>query len=200
MNRVRDLAATVVGRGRALGRLTTWRWRARDRWEASYHRQQLPALVVLTVVCAVEVALVDVVVRRWPVARGVLLVLGLVGMLGLLSYLASVVTRPHLVDDRGITVRSGTAPDLPLTWDDIASVELRAGPRTATGPEVADDPGGAVLHLPVAERTNLWVTLDRPLSLPLPDGPETVGAIALYADDPRGFLAEVRRIAGTPMG
>ena len=100
----------------------------------------------------------------------------------------------------GIRARQGSETDVPLAWDDIHSVTHRKHVAQDRQPLVtigAD--GGATLHLRIQQETNVEIRLERPVPIRLPHGPETVTAVHLYADDPRAFLAEVRRhLTGTP--
>ena len=56
--------------------------------------------------------------------------------------------------------------------------------------------GLATLHLRIGDETNLELSLERPTEYRLPQGRATVSRIALYAEDPRGFMDEVRRHIG----
>ena len=44
--------------------------------------------------------------------------------------------------------------------------------------------------------SNIELKLERPLELRLPHGPETVGKVTLYVDEPKAFMDEVRRHIG----
>jgi len=165
----------------------------------SYHDPILPALAVFLVVSAVEVAIVDVVLHRWPVVRFPLLVLGLWGLLWMFGMLSGVLTRPHSVGPHGIRVRYGPEVDISLAWDDIESVERRPHTRNGKEPDVVvDQAGNRAFHQRVNDQTNRVITLVAPTEIRLPRGIEVVSSIALYADDPRAFLDEVRRVAGAP--
>ena len=161
----------------------------------SYHQTVLPVLIVFTVLSAVELVVVDLIVRRWwPPARIPLLVLGIWGVTFMLGLLFGMLVRPHAVGPDGIRVRSGAEVDLPLAWDDIASVTLRKRTIADKQPKVTvDDQGEATLHLRIMNETNLEIGLAQPTPLRLPHGSETVNRLAIYADDPKGLLAEVRR-------
>jgi hypothetical protein len=55
---------------------------------------------------------------------------------------------------------------------------------------------GATLHLRMQNETNLMVTLERSIDIKLPHSTETVRHIRFWADEPRAFMAEVRRHIG----
>ncbi len=161
----------------------------------SYAQPVLPTLIVFIAVSAVEVVVVDLIVHRWwPSARLPLLVLGIWGVTFMVGLLFGMLVRPHAVGPDGLRVRSGSEVDLELHWDDIAAVTRRTRRITEKQPKVTvDESGEATLHLRVSDETNLDVRLERPTPLRLPHGVETVSAVSLYADDPKGFLAEARR-------
>jgi len=84
----------------------------------SYHQPVLSVMIV-TVLSVVELVVVDVVARRWPAVRIPLLVLGIWGVTFALGLLFGMLVRPHAIGPDGIRVRSGSAVDLLLAWDDI---------------------------------------------------------------------------------
>jgi hypothetical protein len=160
----------------------------------SYHQPVLAVLIVFTVLSAVELVVVDVVVRRWPPVRLPLLVLGIWGVTFMVGLLFGMVVRPHAVGPEGIRVRSGPEVDIPLAWDDIASVTMRKRTVPEKQPKITvDEDGEATLHLRIMNETNLDIRLEEPATVRLPHGLETVRVIALYAEDPKGFLTEARR-------
>jgi len=159
-----------------------------------YHQPVLSVMIVFTALSVLELVVVDVVVRRWPPVRIPLLVLGIWGVTFLLGLLAGMVMRPHAVGPDGIRVRSGSEVDIPLSWDDVYSVTLRKRTVQDKQPKVTvDESGEATLHLRIMNQTNLDIRLEEPTALRLPHGTETVRLVALYAEDPKAFLAEVGR-------
>jgi hypothetical protein len=161
----------------------------------SYHQPVLPILIVFTALSAIELVVVDVIVHRWwPPARIPLLVLGVWGVTFMLGLLFGMLVRPHAVGPDGIRIRSGSEVDIPLTWDDIGSVVLRKRTIQEKEPRVTvNEQGEATLHLRIMNETNLEIRLEQPTALQLPSGTETVSVVTIYADDPKGFLAEARR-------
>jgi hypothetical protein len=101
--------------------------------------------------------------------------------------------RQHVVSADGIRIRSGSEVDIPLTWDDISAVARRKRTIQEKEPRVTvNAQGEATLHLRIMNETNLEIRLEQPTPLGLPHGTETVSVVMIYADDPKGFLAEVR--------
>ena len=158
------------------------------------HRPDLPILVVITVVSAVEVVAVDLIVHRWASVRIPLLVLGIWGLVFMLGLLAGMVTRPHAVGPEGIRVRTAIEIDVALAWDDIHTITRRRALVQERCPMLTTDAAGEVtLHLRVQNETNIEITLHDPVPVRLPNGRDLVSAVHLYADDPSGFLTAARR-------
>jgi hypothetical protein len=163
----------------------------------SYHQPILAIMIVFIAVSAVEVAVVDLIVSRWPHIRVPFLVVGVWGLVWMLGLLFGMLTRPHAVGPDGIRVRYGAETDIPLAWERIDSVALRKRTAPEKEPKVSvDAEGAATLHMRISNETNLAIEFDRPTAVRLPSGVETVSAVSLYADDPQGFLNEVRRHIG----
>src|SRR5690606_28119198 len=90
-----------------------------------YHANLLTVLIVLTVVSALELVVVDLIVRPWPYVRIPLFILGLWGVVYMLGMLAGMLTRPHTIGPEGLRVRDATEIDLDLPWEVVAAVEQR---------------------------------------------------------------------------
>lgn len=80
----------------------------------TYHQPVMPLLIVFIVVSALELVVVDVLVRRWPSVRVAMLALGIWGLVWMFGLLFGFLTRPHAVGSDGIRVRSGAEIDIPL--------------------------------------------------------------------------------------
>ena len=159
----------------------------------SYHKPVLPILIVFVVVSALEMLVVDLIVRRWAYIRVPLLILSIWGIVYMLGLLFGMLVRPHAITADGIRVRYGSEIDLPIAWDDVHSVTRRKRVNSDKQPKVTrDDNGEASLHMRIQNETNLEIRLNRPVSLRLPHGIETVSMVNLYADDPQAFMDEVR--------
>ncbi len=160
----------------------------------TYHRPVLSLLMTFIGVSAVELVVVDLVVRRWPTVRISLLALGIWGLVWMFGLLFGFLTRPHAVGPAGIRVRSGAEVDIPLDWDVIDSVDLRKRVVRDKQPLVtADQDGTCALHLRVQYETNIDVRLRRPVAVHMPHGTETISTIHLFTDLPQPFTDEVRR-------
>lgn len=154
-------------------------------------------LVVFIVVSAVEVVALDLILHRWPAVRLPLLVVGIWGVVWMLGLLATHLVRPHTVGPHGARVRDGMDLDLDLPWDVVHAVGRRTQTHDEKPPRIIEEEGGRVLVVAVSNETNLQVTLEQPMVLPLPGLPgvrgEAVTKVRFWADDPRAYLDEVRR-------
>jgi hypothetical protein len=160
----------------------------------SYHQPVLAILIVILVVSAIEMVVVDVIVRRWTYVRVPLLALSIWGLVFMLGLLFGMLVRPHAVGPDGIRLRSGSEVDIPIGWHDVHSVTRRKTVVQEKTPTVtADANGQATLHLRVQNETNVEIQLERAMPLRLPHGTENVSRVNLYADDPAAFLTEARR-------
>ena len=162
-----------------------------------YHQPVFAIMIVFIVVSAVELVAVDLIVRRWPAIRIPLLVLSVWGLVWMLGFLFGMLTRPHAVGPDGIRIRFGAEVDLPINWKAVDAVAVQKRHVEGRQPKVTvDEQGEATLHLRIANETNLRIELDRAYEQRLPSGRETVSVIECYAEDPKAFLAEVRRYIG----
>ena len=160
----------------------------------SYYQPVLAILIVFVAVSAVELVVVDLIVRRWAHIRIPMLILSVWGLIYMLGFLFGMLTRPHAIGPAGIRARYGSEVDIPLLWDDIESVTRRKHAVQTKQPKVTvDEDGEATLHLRMQNETNIEVLLTGPIELRLPHGPETISKVTLYADDSPAFLEEVRR-------
>ena len=168
-----------------------------------YHRPVMTVLVVFIVLSAVEIPIIDLIMHQWPPVRIGFLVLGIWGLTWMLGLLAAFLTRPHTVGPDGIRVRNGLEVDIPLSWDDIASVAPVRRVDEPKSPRVLDEvgPGGdrrRVLALRMQDETNVEIRLEGPTVVRLPGrapkgGEHRVEVVRLWTDDQPGFLAAVRR-------
>ena len=126
-----------------------------------------------------------------------LLILGGWGLIWLIGLLLGVLTRPHAVGPDGVRVRFAADVDIPVSWEDVYSVGRRRRTRKDGEPAlIVDDDGSATLHVRVGDETNLEIVLERDVTVRTTRGPAVVRRIALYADDPKAYLDEVRRHIG----
>lgn len=132
-------------------------------------------------------------VLPWETVRLVADIVGIWGLVWMLGLAASLTVHPHLVGDSGLHVRYGAGSDITVPWDAIATIGVRERSRDRSRTVQLDrDERGSVLNVVIASRTNVDVTLRRPLVLPLRKGAEPVTGLRLYADDARGLVRRVR--------
>jgi hypothetical protein len=159
----------------------------------TYHGPVLSTLIAFVVISAVELLVVDLVVRRWPTVRIALLVLGVWGLVWMFGMLFGFLTRPHAVGPDGIRLRSGAELDLRLSWAQVETVGRHKRVSQDTQPQVTlDEHGSRTVHLHVQNETNAAITLRGPVELRLPRGTVTTSRIELFADDPDAFVAAAR--------
>lgn len=161
-----------------------------------YHSSSLAILVVFIVLSAVELAAVDLLVRRWLWLRIPLLVVGVWGLIWMIGLLCAHLVRPHTVGPDGIHVRDGLDLDAHVRWDDVYSVVIKRRSYEPKTPRVIVDGDSRTLAVDITGQTNIEIVLERPTVISLPGVPAKGGeqaatTICLWADDPKAFLAEV---------
>jgi len=116
----------------------------------------------------------------------------------MLGMYAALRTYPHLLDDEGIRIRSGTMVDVRLPWQAVREVSYdeRTLPSSIrsfqrTGPDEARQ-----LHVPMGARTNVTAELTGPTSLRTSPGEETVVSVSFWVDEPREFVRGLRERLG----
>lgn len=162
-----------------------------------YHRPVLTILVVFIALSALEIPIIDLIVHRWPIPRIILLILGIWGVTWMIGLLCAYLMRPHTVGPQGIRVREGLETDIPLSWDDVASVSRSRRVDEPKSPRLVDTEDGRMLSLRVQDETNVEITLERPTLVRLPGRPpkggdQMVTAVRLWTDDLDGFMEAVR--------
>ncbi|CAM5235907.1 hypothetical protein SALBM135S_00617 [Streptomyces alboniger] len=139
----------------------------------------------LAFVCAVETYGMSVLLRHWPTAHAVVLVLDLYTVLLFIGIHAASVTRPHVLSPDAFRVRHGAHHDLRIPLARIAAV--RADPR------YTHEPADGVLDVPVASQTSLTVELTEPVTaVGFLGGRREVTTVRLHADEPAELLAALR--------
>jgi hypothetical protein len=202
----------MTARVLALLRLAvTWEvmvWRSLARWVArrpsgagpevqtfGYARSVTPLFWLFILVSAVEVPVAHVLLP-WHWARVLSLALGIWGLFWMLGLLAAQHVHPHLVDDRGLRLRSGGHVDVALPWSAVRSVTVHRrdlpSARTVQLGAASGDGAGAVLSLPSSSETRVDVRLDVPTEVRLPKGPAVVTEVRVHVDDPAAFVAAAR--------
>ncbi len=158
-----------------------------------YHRPVLTVLFIFIGLSAVEIPILDLIVHQWPGVRITLLVLGIWGVTWMVGLLCAMLMRPHAVGPDGVRVRSGLELDVPIGWDDIASVAISRRVDEPKQPRII----GSEYAERVQDETNVEIELERPVAIRLPGlapkgGVHHVDRIRLWADDPRAFLDAAR--------
>jgi hypothetical protein len=121
-------------------------------------------------------------------------VLSLWGLVWMFGFMAGFKVHPHLVTDAGLRIRTGTGHDIAVPWDAVEAVTIRERTLDKARTLHFDRDGeGTILTVVVMSRTNVDVTLGRPLVVPLRTGPESVTAVRFYVDDARGLVSQVRQ-------
>ena len=115
----------------------------------------------------------------------------------MVGLLCAYLMRPHTVGPEGIRARQGLEIDIPLSWDDIASVARKLVVDEPKAPRIADTESGRMLSLRMQNETNVEIFLERPTAVRLPGhapkgGAQVVEAVRLWTDDLEGFMAAVR--------
>lgn len=171
-----------------------------------YHRPVLTAIIIFIVLSAVEIPILDLIVHRWPPVRIGVLIIGIWGLTWMIGLFFAYLTRPHTVGSDGIRVREGLELDIAVPWKEFASiarVDHRIDPSDPKRPKgrILDIDGERVCSIRVANETNLEILFEEPTTIRLPGlppkgGEHTVTRLRFWADDPRGFLSEVRKQLG----
>jgi hypothetical protein len=98
-------------------------------------------------------------------------------------------TRPHAVGPDGLRLRAGVEVDVPIGWDQVASVQRHKRVSQSKQPQVTlDEHGDRTLHLHIQNSTNVRVSLRQPVTVRVPRGPVTVRSIDLWADEPDALV------------
>ncbi|ANJ27382.1 hypothetical protein [Agromyces aureus] len=163
-----------------------------------YHKPVFTVLMVFIVLSAVEIPIIDLIVHRWPALRIAMLVLGIWGVTWMFGLLCAYLMRPMTVGPNGIRVRQGLELDIPIAWDDIASVTRVKQVDEPKSPRIVETDAARTLVLRMHDETNLVIELERPTVVRLPGltpkgGDQEITALRLWVDDPKAFLDEVRR-------
>ena len=163
-----------------------------------YHRPVLTILMIFIILSAVEIPIVDLIVQRWPAVRIGFLILGIWGVTWMFGFLCAYLMRPHTVGPEGIRVRQGLELDIPLSWDDIASVAQVKRIDEPKSPRFEEADDARWLMLRMLNETDIEIELERPTVVVLPGtgprgGAQTITGVRIWADDPRAFMDEVRK-------
>ena len=164
----------------------------------SYHKPVLTVLMIFIILSAVEIPIVDLIVHRGPVVRVSFLVLGIWGVTWMFGFLCAYLMRPHTVGPDGIRVRQGLEVDIPLSWDDIASVARVKRVDEPKSPRIEEADDSRTLVFRMQDETAIEIELERPTVVRLPGrapkgGDQEITGVRLWVDDPKAFMDEVRK-------
>ncbi|MFB9906446.1 hypothetical protein [Allokutzneria oryzae] len=150
-------------------------------------------LVALLVVSVIELVAVEFLVP-WAVVRWILLALSVYSVLWLVGYIASLITRPHLVGPEELVLRSGSRVELsfPVTAVRAAWTERKGN----HGGSVTVD--GETLVLPNGDTTTVVVEFDRSCEVDLGKrGRHAVRRVRFHADDAKTAVRMLRLVNPT---
>lgn len=162
----------------------------------SYHRPVLTILIIFIVLSALEIPILDLIVHRWPIVRIAVLIVGIWGLTWMIGLLCAYYMRPHVVGPAGLRIREGLEIDIPVSWDDIASVARIRQVDPPKSPRFTERDGTRMLSLRMQDEVNIEIRLERPTTLHLPGrapkgGAQEAEIIRIWTDDAPGYLAAV---------
>ncbi|MFG1942215.1 hypothetical protein [Nonomuraea sp. NPDC048826] len=183
----------------AAGMVSLVLWAARRRHgvppgalAASYSKAQTATMVLFLVMMAVELVVVEVVLRAFDVAEWIrvpILFLDAYGLLVGFAVVAACVTRPHVVTGRELRIRYGAFFDLRIPRELIASVRTVRAYNESGMVAVRD----GRLSVVVASQVNVVVELSEPVTAVRPLGAEErVTTVRFFADEPATLVAALR--------
>ncbi|ATL27372.1 hypothetical protein [Streptomyces formicae] len=183
---------------RVLASLAMWVTRRRHGMRGAgdlafgHARGQTAVMYGLTFVCVVEAYGMSVLLRNWPTAHTVMLVIDVYSVVLLLGIHAASVTRPHVLSPDALRVRQGAHRDLRIPLARIAAV--RAERR------FTHEPADGVLDLPVGSTTSLTLELTGPVTaVGFLGKRREVTTVRLHADEPERLTTALReRLAALP--
>ncbi|MFF4665796.1 hypothetical protein [Streptomyces sp. NPDC001279] len=192
----------VAHEARALRSLGLWVLRRRhgvpgDALAVPYTGPQTAMVYGLLFVALVE-TLVLALLIPWPVVHAVVLVLDAYGVLFVLAFHASCVTRPHVVGaDGALRIRYGALFDVRVPAGTVASARVERRCPEGGSTRVGAD---GVLDLAVGGQTTVTVELTGPVAFVRPLGKRgSARTVRFHADDPAAVVtALVQRPRRSP--
>ncbi|MFF4584273.1 hypothetical protein [Streptomyces sp. NPDC001388] len=189
------VASLVRHELRLLAGLLLWVARRRhgvgDGRAFGYARGQGAVMAGFVFVCAVETFTLSVLLRDWPAAHRVVLVLDLCTVVLVAGLYAAWTVRPHVLYDDALRVRQAAHVDLRIPLAAIAAIRQ----ERRTTHEHAD----GELNLPVGSQTSVTLELTAPVPhLTLLGRRREVRVVRLHADDAAGLVQALTRDGGAP--
>ncbi|MFF5402639.1 hypothetical protein ACFY8K_12200 [Streptomyces misionensis] len=187
---MRAVHRLVLHEARVFGSLALWMGR-RSQGTAGgrafgYARGQGSTLLGLAFVCVIETVGVAAMLRDWPAAHHVMLVLDVYTVLLVLGLHAAGVVRPHVLTGDALRVRYGVRVDVRIPLGAIGAVrrETRMTHAYAAGE----------LDLPVGSQTSVTLELAEPVPyVTLLGRRKEVRVVRLHADDPGTLVRALTR-------
>ncbi len=157
----------------------------------SYHRGELPILLTIIVLGAIELGVVHLVlIKTAPSAAIPVSVVTLFILMGLAWVAATIWWRPIEIDGEQIRIRAGSKLDLHVAIRDIEAVD-------DFNPDEAGDQAHAI-RATVTAHPNLGIRLRSPVSYRWLGLRRDANYIGICPDDPLGFSTELhKRLAAT---
>lgn len=152
-----------------------------------------PVMIAFIVVSAIEIPIAHLILP-WPAVRSVVLFLGVYGLLWMIGFMASLRVNPHVVEEGGLRIRNGVTTDFLIPWSAIEAV--RASTRTVHGRSTQVEHAGsaAVLHLAIANQTNVDVIFREPTVVPVKKtGGEPVTELRFAVEDGQALATWAQR-------
>ncbi|MEQ7125882.1 hypothetical protein ABN034_15320 [Actinopolymorpha sp. B11F2] len=147
---------------------------------------------VFIIVSAIEIPIAHMLVP-WEPVKIALLAVGFWGLMWMVGMLAAYKVHPHLVEPAGLRLRNGFTLDIAIPWEAISAVSVRERSRERSRAVQLDETdAGTTLNVVAASRTNIDLVLQRPFTVTLPHGVQTVTAVRFFADEPRTLVKRMR--------
>lgn len=131
----------------------------------------------------------------WPTARTVMLVLGVLGVLWLAGFVATLYVYPHCVSPRRLRLRFASFYDISIPTSLIKSARIE---KKSRGMRRSAEVVGDNLVMEVSSSTNVIVELSETHSVKLRRAEHPITTIHWYADEPAQAVELVRSFIGRP--
>jgi hypothetical protein len=149
----------------------------------SYHRHEVPILIVFMCIALIELPLAHLLISLWSVqVAWVLSALTSAVLIHVALLIRAMVLRPIMVDDRGVTLRCGLATELFLPLGILATLDSGSAPEPK---------GRSVLRTTLLAPPNLTLRLAEPVLLRRVASERLIDRIVLRLDEPEAFRADL---------
>jgi hypothetical protein len=159
-----------------------WMWIRRRRHGTGtligYARDQIPTLLVLTGVLALETAVVGLLIPWWWIH-----VLDALALLQVLGIAAVMVTRPHYLTKDTLVLREGSTFEVRVPLASIVSARVHRKDHNGPTIELADD----TLSIVIGSQTDVTLVLAEPIAVK----DSQVTTIRFRADEPREVVKAI---------